>query len=239
MPRLIPVFATWDDHDFGSADGDRRFQFKDQARDIFQTFFPMEESKTLKKGPGVASALTLGKQTYVFFDDRSFRSQDRVTPGDTHFGKSQEDWFFKLLNKNKGPFWLIDGDQFFGGHQQFESYEGNHPLSFKNFLNRLKSAKRTVLFISGDRHLAEVMKIPKTYLGYTTYEFTSSGLHATMFPGSLAKAPNPRGIFGQDGESHFLLIKGTAISPRRLNLEAAYFGEQANVLYHQSLEVER
>lgn len=239
MKELIPVFATWDDHDYGHNDADSRFAYKAQAKAIFNTFFPMHQNTFVNRGPGVASALSFGQQTFVFFDDRSFRSPKKITPGDTHFGGEQEKWFLGLLKKKKGPFWLISGDQFFGGYHPFESYEGHHPDSFKTFLKNIKASQRTVIFVSGDRHVAEIMKIPKERLGYETYEFTSSGLHAHMYPGSLAKTPNPLAIYGKDGTPHYILFQSQATGSNRLKLKTKVLGEKSQVLFEEIFEVAR
>lgn len=239
QPQLIPVFATWDDHDYGKNDADATFPHKEFARETFDAFFPMSLNKVTSDGPGVATSFKIDRQVFVFFDDRYFRSPRGDDSQQTHFGKDQEEWFFKLLRKEKGPFWLVSGDQFFGGYHPFESYEGNHPRSFKKFINRLKKAKRTIVFVSGDRHLAEVMRIPAKELGYTTYEFTSSGLHARMFAGALEKAPNPRGIFGKDGTPNFLMIRSFAPTPRRLLLETTFLGPSSQPLHQQTYEVAR
>jgi len=243
MKELIPVFATWDDHDFGIGDGNSSFPYKEASKEIFRTFFPMTEGPTLKHGPGVSAVLTIAKQNFVFFDDRTFRTPDRAVSAapshDTHLGSAQEAWFFALLKKGKGPFWLMDGDQFFGGYQPYESFEGNHPGDFKNFLKQLKAAKKTVLFVSGDRHLVQIQKVEKNILGYQTYELTSSGIHAGMHPGSLAKDPSPRQVYGRDGINNFLILKTAAPTPRSLKLDATFFGEQAQMLDHRALQVTR
>lgn len=208
MKTLIPTLASWDDHDYGKNNSDRNFPFKKESKIIFETFFPQETNAVIiQKGPGTSQLVHYAGADLVFFDDRFFRSE-KESSEQTHFGREQEKWFYQILKERAGPFWLISGDQFFGGYHKFESYEGDHPESFKKFLNQIKKSKRKVAFISGDRHVAEVMKIPKDILGYETYELTSSGLHAKVFPGSLAKEkPNTRSIFGKDGTYHFMLLE--------------------------------
>ncbi|MCB9073478.1 MAG: alkaline phosphatase family protein [Bdellovibrionaceae bacterium] len=239
MKNLIPTFSTWDDHDYGSNNADRNFAYKNQSKRIFENFFPTKESVNIERGPGVSSFVQIGKNNFVLFDDRYFRSESNKTPGDTHFGAEQEQWFFSLLKKKKGLFWLISGDQFFGGHHTFESYQGNHPKSFEHFLQKIKQSKKMVLFISGDRHIAELMRIPKKYLGFTTYELTSSGLHAHMYPGSLKDTPNPLAIYNKDGEANFLLVQPHNISNRQATMGIQFLGANGRRLYSSELEVRR
>ena len=113
------------------------------------------------------------------------------------------------MHKNLDPKkvnWLISGDQFFGGYHQWESFEGNHPETFKKFIEGIKNSKNKVAFMSGDRHLIEVMGIPKNHLGYKTYEYTVSGIHTKMYPGSLKRDPNPNRIGGFDGLPNYAIL---------------------------------
>lgn len=238
LKTLIPVYATWDDHDFGQNNGTSNFPFKDHSKEIFQTFFPTIETKSLQKGPGVSHYFEHNKHHYLFLDDRFFRAE-KNQPNGTHFGKEQEEWLLKIIGKQKGAFWLISGDQFFGGYHTFESYEGDHPDSFKSFLNKLKEKKKIVVFVSGDRHIAELMKIPPSKLGYTTFELTSSGLHAKMFPGSLKDLPNSLAVFNKDGEFNFLMLKPGEASKFKMNADVQFLGENGRSLYNGELEIKR
>lgn len=238
LKTLIPVFATWDDHDYGQNNGDETFPLKTAAKSIFQAFFPSADSKNIQKGPGVSLHFEHNKHHFLFLDDRSFRSAKNAKP-ETHFGKEQEDWILKTISKNKGVFWLISGDQFFGGYHHFESYEGNHPESFKKFIDSLSLKKKIVVFVSGDRHIAELMKIPKKKLGYTTYELTSSALHAKVFPDSLKSIPNSLAVFNKDGEHNFLILTPREASKFRMTSDVHFFGENARTLYKGFLEIQR
>lgn len=236
--KLVPVYATWDDHDYGTRDAHRGFAHKDHSRAIFYTFFPRVNSKTVANGPGVSAHFAHEKNHFLFLDDRFFRSPKGEQP-ETHFGKEQEEWIFDILKKEKGTFWLISGDQFFGGYHTFESYEGVHPQSFKIFIERLKAKKKNIVFISGDRHLAEYMRIPKSYLGYTTYELTSSGLHAKTYPGTAEKSTNPHRVFIKDGEYNFLMLQPLESSKFRSRAGVEFFGDGGRSLYKNHLEIQR
>ena len=217
--KLIPIYATWDDHDYGSNDGNSDYPFKIAAKDTFFAFFPQYDSAVFQRGPGVASILQLAKQDFIFLDDRTFRSKDKMGDLETHWGMEQEDWLWKRLKSNKSPTWLINGDQFFGAYHKFESYEGRHPVSFKKFLKELATIGKPVNFISGDRHLTEIMKIEKKEFGREAYEFTSSGIHAAVFPDSWSKSPNPRQLDGVSGAYNYMIIEST--------LEGAYLKSKA------------
>lgn len=234
--KLTPVFATWDDHDFGVNDGGAEFEHKVFSQKVFKTFFPMEPNSFLQSGPGVASALTIGQQQFLFLDDRSFRSA-KLTKPQSHFGGEQTAWLLQKIKNHKGPTWLISGDQFFGAYHRFESFEGNHPEDFKKFLKELKSLKKPIVFVSGDRHLSEISKIEKSLLGFESLELTSSGLHAKMHPGSADQHTNRRRIFAKDGLSNYLDLKVELMNNRSIQFDAEVWSENFASLFRQTFQI--
>lgn len=239
--ELIPFVTTWDDHDFGAGNGDGSYPFKEEARSIHMAFFPfLSNADSLRDGPGVSKSLRIGNQTFVLFDNRTFRTADAAPPicqkkneplcgnqtnkdqkDATHFGRIQEQWAEDLLKHTKGTVWLISGDQWFGAHHPFESYEGNHPRSFKAFLEKIRSEvsdnKLSVIFASGDRHLAEIQRV-NPFPRYKTYEITTSAIHAKVYADTLKKFPARYPIAGAGGVVNYMIIQ---TSPKGSELEIA------------------
>jgi alkaline phosphatase D len=208
--KLIPTIAVWDDFDFGMKDGGTSNPHRFTAKTVFDAFFPQgpgAEFPNYEKGPGTSARYSAFGFEFVLFDNRTFRTAE------THFGTEQEEWFFNGLSKEKKPMWLVSGDQWFGGYHKFESYEGNHPKSFTVFLNRLSKSSRPAMFFSGDRHLSEVIKVEKELLGYETYEFTSSPLHAKTYPSNWDTIPNRRHVQGIAQKLNFNLVTVEAPEP--------------------------
>lgn len=236
---LIPTVATWDDHDYGMKDGDGSNPYKVEAKYVMDSFFPQAPSKTFPEftaGPGVSHRFDAFGYRFLLLDNRSFRTSPKAPPSEerTHFGKEQDEWIAKMVNESRNPVWLISGDQWFGAYHRFESYEGRHPESLKRFLKSIESSSAPVIFMSGDRHLSEVMKIESDLLGYETYEFTSSALHSRAHPSHWATIPNKRHVMGIDlihnfnlfdltpmksaGAVHTVKLKGAAIGPESKSL---------------------
>ena len=236
--KLVPVLATWDDHDFGKNNGGVEFPYTKEAKDIFESFFPQAKNRFIfHKGPGVSRAFRFSKQNFLLLDNRSFRSKRNISAEKQfHFGSQQEKWIYGIAKKAKGPLWLISGDQFFGGYHPFESYQGNHPEAFRKFLKRLQQTGRKVLFLSGDRHLTELTRIPRKHLGYVTYEFTSSGIHSSVFPGSLMRTPNPLDIEGVDGTMNYMIVESQSRG-RGIRLKTTSYGPDKRVLFSRTLKV--
>lgn len=204
MKNLIPVYATWDDHDFGVNDGGRNYPFKKQSKEIFNTFFPRFKNKSYEMGPGVSSRLSLNQINFFFMDGRYFRSKKKNKSG-VHLGKKQTSWIMSRVDR---PFnWLISGDQFFGSYHPYESFNGEHPVEFASFTQSLKDKNKKYFFLGGDRHLVEVMKIPKQHVGHETMEYTVSGIHTKMYPSSLKRHNNPLRVDGFDGKVNYALFQ--------------------------------
>lgn len=193
MPKLTPVFATWDDHDFGLNNADRSFPRADFNRQLFRKFWGSIQSPVWRKAHGVGSVFEGFGQRFFFMDDRSFRDAPGVTGG-RHWGQEQLDWLIAELEKSDKPAWLMNGSQYFGAYLKKESYEAIHPADFSHLLDRLSRVRAPVAFVSGDVHFSEIMAIEERALGYPTYEFTSSSVHSFTFPYHNIRAKNPRRI---------------------------------------------
>ena len=192
--NLKPIFATWDDHDFGTNDGDKNFIGKDAATKLFKAAFMGPElddknfSWTLGPG-GTSSLLTAFGQKFFFMDDRTFRqpNKDSAITSEPfgHWGENQHHWLIDSLKQDNTPAWIINGNQFFNGANMpfTESYQKNHPVEFKTFVEEIKNFTAPVVFASGDVHLSEIMKISKDVIGFNSYEFTSSSMHSYLSEG--------------------------------------------------------
>jgi alkaline phosphatase D len=202
--QLSPTYYLWDDHDYGKNDGGFDFKNKEIAKKVFWSFHPNENLEGVyHKTFGAGSILDAFGQKFIFIDARFFRKNQKGE----HWGKEQKDKILAEISKSNADInWLIQGDQFFGGYHQFESFEKDNPKEFKNVMKSLKSLNKPIVFISGDRHLTEIMTIEKQVLGYETYEITSSGIHAKVFPGAFKRHPNPRSLVGKSGVYNYSVI---------------------------------
>ena len=237
MKRLIPSVATWDDHDFGMNDGNRSFRHRSEALAIFDAFYAQEAIRgSLERGPGLARSFKAWGQQFLLLDNRSFRSPKGERP-QTHFGREQTDWILGKLHAFSGPSILVSGDQWFGAYHSFESYEGDHPDDFAEFLSRVRATNRKVFFVSGDRHLTELMRLPEDILGYETYELTSSAIHAKVYPSLWGEAPNPRQIEGEANIQNYAVVESEAIEGGGLKLWMSAWGPERKELFSESASV--
>lgn len=235
--ELIPTFALWDDHDYGVNNGGADYKFKNESLKIFKIFFPQYDLKGFNLSEfGAGSVLKAFGQKFMFIDGRFYREKEKTG---SHLGKEQKDFLLKQIKNAKSPTWLIKGDQFFGGYHPFESYQSDHPNEFKKFLGDIKRLKykRPLIFVSGDRHLTEIINVPESHIGYKTYEITSSGIHAKVFKDSLKKHPSPHQWVGKDGVYNYTVIEiSDSKTKGKQNYQVTSYGEKNWSHYSRKLE---
>jgi hypothetical protein len=240
-PKLVPIMATWDDHDYGVNDGDRTWFLKNASTSTFFGFFPQEKAGAeFQRGPGVSSWWKAFGVNFALLDDRSFRSPNGLdTPDQTHFGAEQEKWIQQGLKGAREPVLLMSGDQFFGDYKACESYETNQPKSLRAQIAEWKKAKVPVLFISGDRHLADINEVPKNILGYTTYEITSSAIHARVYKDGFDRCPSPHQVVGSAGEMNYMLVEILKAQKSMLQIQVQSYGPDKKLQFQKKLTVKR
>lgn len=198
--KLIPVIATWDDHDYGADNGDCTYPCKSESKLVFETFFPQVQRPSLISGPGISKRFSAFGADFFFLDGRTFRGE-----GNRMFGDQQERWLFSNIEAK--PTLLLNGSVFFGAYTGGESFEGSFGTDFAPFLKKLKSTHGLFSFVSGDVHFSEVMDIEPAVLGYKTVEIVSSGMHSYTFPGHEHRFSNKRRRVST-GAHNFVVFEG-------------------------------
>ena len=226
--RLIPVVATWDDHDYGMNNAGRDYPHKDVSLAVFKDFFASDQTDNFyMPGIGVASAFEIYGYNFFLTDNRTFRTPLGESP-QRHFGDEQMQWLLSNLQGKEHAF-IVSGDQFFGGYTIKDSFQGHHRQRFAYFLDELSELGAEVVFMSGDKHYTEIMEIPEDKLGYKTYELTASPMHANAktFPDFL---PNALRIEGADGVYNFMVVEVNEVGGG-LRLMATSYTMGGRVLY--------
>ncbi|MBY0315229.1 MAG: alkaline phosphatase D family protein [Bdellovibrionales bacterium] len=240
--QLVPVFATWDDHDFGTNDGNRDTKSKAAALKLFSAVFQgekLDDGTWQPAGLGVASVFKGYNQQFIFMDDRYFRqpNKDQKTKeAYGHWGKAQHDWLLKQLRENKFS-WIVNGNQVNSGKALGfkESLQENHPLHFDQLKKDLSAIKTPFVFLTGDVHFSEIMKTPLESFGFQTYEITSSAMHSYNGRGW----DNPLRIPGKMAlDYNFMVISATA-KANSTQLQIDTLGLAPMAYFSETLEVKR
>jgi alkaline phosphatase D len=211
------------------------------ATEIFRIFYAQEpDFKKLFTGPGTAHWLHAFQMNFALMDNRSFRSpEDVADPADkTHWGSAQERWLHTNLEESPRPTWILNGDQIFGAYHPFESYERQHPVSLKEQLSLLASQPAPIVFLTGDRHLTEVMSIQGENEILPTFEITTSPIHARVFPSRWENEPNFRQVEGVAGKMNYMII-ATQNAGGSLEAKLTAYSVDNEILFHRFLSIEK
>ena len=227
LQRLLtaaPQVAIWDDHDYGPNDSDASYTLKGETLALFKRYWA-NPSYGLPEAPGVFGYAHLGDVDLFLLDDRYYRSANRAQdgPDKTMFGAAQLAWLKNALVYSRAPVKIVvNGTQMWNRANRFEGF--NHYETEQKALFDWLAANRIngVLFLSGDRHFTELLKIKRPG-AYPLYEFTSSPLTSQPWADPEAgERDNPDVVAGTlVGKRQFGLIRVSGRGDdRRLALES-------------------
>jgi len=170
--------AIWDDHDYGPNDSDASYVMKGETLKLFQRYWP-NPSFGLPDVAGTFGQVRYGDVLFFLLDDRWYRSPDRWPdgPDKTMYGAPQIEWLKKaLVSAPRSAIKIVaGGGQFWNRTSRFEGWHA-FATERREFAQWLVAQKiEGVLFLSGDRHFGELLKIARPD-AYPLYEFTSSPL---------------------------------------------------------------
>ena len=183
LQRTVPQLATWDDHDFGINDYDRRHPRKQGALEVFKRYWA-NPAYGLPQAPGVFFRYHYGGVDFFFLDVRYYRDPNAEPdlPGKTLLGEAQLQWLRQGLKNSEAPFKvLISGS----GWTKAKGPGGDSWSSFLHERYTLFEFIRQqdisgVVFVSGDVHKGELNAIPWSEKGgYDFFELVSSPLGQT------------------------------------------------------------
>jgi alkaline phosphatase D len=190
LKENVQILGVWDDHDYGENDAGKEFPKKDQSQDLFLDFFNVSEDSFLRNRKGVYSAHDIEKGDLkvkiLLLDTRYHRdplesSEEGYLPNNdgSILGVEQWQWLENNLSEDSYDLFLIAGGiQFLAKDHKYEKW-ANFPREREKLLSLIEEKKQNVLFLSGDRHIAEMSKISLDSLEYPIYDITSSGLTHT------------------------------------------------------------
>jgi alkaline phosphatase D len=208
-----PNIATWDDHDFGPNDSDGSYSGKGWSRDAFRRYWPLPYSAP---EDGIYGKVLQGDVDIFLLDDRFNRYPNRWPegPDKVMFGARQMLWLKQALTSSNAPFKIIaGGNQFLNKVSTNESWV-RFPGEQQEFLRWLADAKiRGVLFLSGDRHFSQMLRVERPGL-YPLHELTASPLTAGAYrEPPEAERKNPEMVPGSMvNERNFAML--TVSGPR-------------------------
>ncbi len=197
LRQNTPLFATWDDHDYGINDGGAGWKGAAAAQKEFCDFWDLPANSPRRSSPGVYDCVTLGpvgqRVQLILLDTRSFRSPlkknallpkanvPNTDPGVTILGEEQWAWLERRLREPAEVRVVVSSIQLIPEEHIFEKWQ-NFPAERSRFLQLLQTTRaKGVVIVSGDRHQAEMSRLTAADgAPYPLYEMTTSGLNQAM-----------------------------------------------------------
>lgn len=237
--ETCPVYAIWDDHDYGVNDGGAEYPMREGAEAEFHRFFKTPADAASRSRPGIYDVdyiKSAGGRVLqlIRLDTRYFRGplvklseRTRLGPYDrnrdesaTILGAAQWAWLAEVLEEPADARVIATSIQFLPQEHRWELWE-NFPHERQRMLNLLKrKATGPVFFISGDRHMGEIMKLKvddPTSPGFPIYEITSSGL--TNAGGGTVGEPNRHRVSPTNFQSRNFGLMTIDLDSRHVLLE--------------------
>ena len=179
--KSMPHYAIWDDHDFGSNDGDRSFVNKEISLEAFKNFWAnMDYGVNEKKG--ITSQFAFNDIDFFLLDNRFYRTPNERKTGERYIlGDEQVQWLIDALVNSKASFKMVAiGGQFLSTAEVYENH-ANYREERKKIIKLIEQEGiKNVVFLSGDRHKTELSKMQLDN-GNLIYDYTCSPLTSKAY----------------------------------------------------------
>jgi alkaline phosphatase D len=222
LRRLCPVWATWDDHDFGVNDCGAEYPMKEESRRLFLDCFEEPADSPRRRHAGVYDARIYGppgrQVQIILLDTRFFRGplvrrairfpgegpyEENPDRSATMLGDEQWAWLREQLRAPADVRIIASSIQVVAEHHNWEKWM-NLPHERQLLFDLISDAgAEGVLFVSGDRHQAE-LSMMDAGIGYPIYDLTCSSLNMSR-QGPIVEI-NPRRVSEVYPDHNFGLI---------------------------------
>jgi len=198
--NTVPIVAIWDDHDYGVNDGGREYPMRRESQQVFCDFFGIPAEAPLRKRDGIYRQVVVGppgrRVQFICLDTRWHRSPlatvpkpERISnwgpyrpsddPEASVLGDAQWEWLGKVLREPADLRIVLSSIQVASIEHGWEHW-GNFPAERARLLKTLRESQAAgVIIVSGDRHSAEISRIPAgdDALAYPLFDLTASSLN--------------------------------------------------------------
>lgn len=198
--NTVPIVAVWDDHDYGVDDGGREYPMRKDSQQVFLDFFGIPADSPVRNREGIYRQVVVGppgrRVQFICLDTRWHRSPlatipkpERIKgrgpyrpsddPDATLLGAAQWEWLAKVLREPADLRIVLSSIQVASTEHGWEHW-GNFPAERSRLLKLLRESQATgVILVSGDRHSAEISRIPAGDggLAYPLYDLTASSVN--------------------------------------------------------------
>jgi alkaline phosphatase D len=196
LRESTPLLATWDDHDYGENDAGANYLRRAESQQVFLDFMRVPADSPRRRRAGIYHAQLFGppdrRVQVILLDTRYHRSPlvKRVDPArlargpyvanedpqSTVLGAEQWDWLEAQLRIPARLRFIASSIQVVPEDHGWEKWM-NFPHERERLFRMIRETGAAgVVFLSGDRHLAELSMMDGG-VGYPLYDITSSGIN--------------------------------------------------------------
>lgn len=168
-----PVYAVWDDHDYGHDNSDRTEPGKERSLSTFREIWPNPPSEA-SDGEGIWTRVRVGQIELFLLDVRYHRSPNGAEDGPekTMLGTEQREWLVRALSESTAKFkFAVSGSSWNCGGK--ESW--NHPFlhEYDTILESLRRNRvKGLILLGGDQHCHKIGVRPgESWKGYDLHEW--------------------------------------------------------------------
>jgi alkaline phosphatase D len=179
----LKVFGVWDDNDYGLNNGGKEFKLKKLSQQLFLDFLNEPKDSPRRKQEGIYASHVwgpVGTQVKIYLLDVRYH---KTAVGDTDehdiLGAAQWAWLENEMKSSQAQLNIfVSGIQILPSEHIYEKW-AQYPKAKEKLLNLIKKHPlQRPVFISGDRHIAEISRLPKKHYqgSQDLIEVTSSGM---------------------------------------------------------------
>jgi alkaline phosphatase D len=215
-----PIYAIWDDHDFGPDNSDGTLKGKERALQTFQEHWA-NPAYGEPDNPGVYFKFTRANVDVFMLDVRYHRAPNKAAniAHKPHLGPRQLAWFKRELLESRAPVKMLAAGgewQSFGTDDSWTSFKDERDEIFR-FIeeNKIKG----VLLLSGDRHFTGAYHVRGQWIEVTSGPLGSS-------PAGVKKSPEAfLDLSATKGHFYCVYDLDTTAAPPKVTLEIYRVGD--------------
>ncbi|MDP4643909.1 MAG: alkaline phosphatase D family protein [Opitutales bacterium] len=200
----VPVYATWDDHDYYDNDfsGIIGNRFTESDRKAVRKVWHENWNNPIREnGPeGIYFSTRIGPVELIMLDTRSYRENKRRGEYTSYLGETQQEWLKQRLKESTATFKILSSGTMWSDYvTDGKDSWGTWDTEAREEIFQLIEDEQIngVLLISGDRHGARGFTIPRPS-GFKFYEFECGTLGGVPGPSGIVKGCEEQ-LFGYNG----------------------------------------
>jgi alkaline phosphatase D len=216
----MPMYAIWDDHDFGPDNSDGTMKGKERSLQTFREHWA-NPAYGEADNPGVYFKFTRANVDFFMLDGRYHRDPNKATnlAHKTQLGAKQLAWFKRELLASKAPVKIMAAGgewQGYGTDDSWRSFKQERDDIFK-FIE--DNGIKGVLLLSGDRHFTGAYQVEGKWIEVTVGPIGSAVASARNTPEMFLNFSATKGHF------YCVYDLDTTAAPPKVTLEVYRVGD--------------